>query len=469
MTLVKDRSRATATPSARRKLRRRLAGCALLVLTVWVTMLSMAVPTSLPADPPVLRSSTPGVGSTIRPDSFVLTFDRPVDAGLATVRLIDPYKRPLDPGRPAHVDGRPETLSVPLPRQKYAGTYAVAWFVPSGAQGTLTFDLASRSPAWPAPELPATPTVSATVGHMVAQFGTLVALALLTGAVFRAAVTGTRTTRVRRLVTIAWAGSVVGTFLTILTYGPYVARLSLTDVFDGSLLTGTLSSDAGATFLARLALLAVAGAATAQLVSTGPAEDTRERWLRGGTVVCCAAALLATWSFSGAGSFGSPWWLTVHAGLLTAVPVLAALAHRGRWRVVVAGGAGAVLAALPLVVTSAGQTQPQAAPARLAFDTGGRDGKGFLDLVVTPARPGMNRVDVTVLDDRDLVRDGIAVTAVLNPPDGGRSVPVRMTGGSQSTGAVRVPGPGKWELAVTVRSADGRQQTIDGVVEIPTR
>jgi methionine-rich copper-binding protein CopC len=424
MTLVKDRSRATVKPSARRKLRRRFAACGLLVLAVWVTMLSMAVPTSLPADQPVLRSSTPGVGSTIRPDSLVLTFDRPVDAGLATVRLTDPYERPLDPGRPAHVDGRPETLSVPLPRQKYAGTYAVAWFVPSGAHGTLTFDLASRSPAWPAPELPATPTVSATTGYMVAQFGTLIALALLTGAVFRVAVTGTRTTRVRRLVTIAWAGSVVGTFLTILTYGPYVARLSLTDVFDGSMLTGTLSSDAGATFLTRLLLLALTGAAVAQLMSTGPAGDTRERWLRGGTVVGCGAALLATWGFAGV---------------------------------------------VPFVVTSAERAQPQAAPARLAFDTGGQDGKGFLDLVVTPARLGTNRVDVTVLDDQDLVRDGIAVTAVLNPPDGGRSVPVRMTGGSQSTGAVRVPGPGEWELAVTVRSADGKQQTIYGVVEIPSR
>ena len=469
MTLVRDRPRTTAKRTTRRPLRRRLAACALLVLAVWVTMLSMAVPTSLPADQPVLRSSTPGAGSTIRPDSLVLTFDRPVDAGLATVSLTDPYERQIDPGRPAHADGRPETLSVPLPRQKYAGTYAVAWFVPSGAHGTLTFDLASRSPAWPAPELPVTPTVSATAGHMVAQFGTLIALALLTGAVFRVAVSGTSSAGVRRLVAVAWAGSMAGTLLTVLTYGPYVARLPLADAFDGSLLAGTLASDAGATLLARLALLALAGAATAQLMSTGPAGNTRERWLRGGTVVGCAAALLATWSFSGAGSFGSPWWLAVHVGLLTAVPVLAALAHRRRWRVVVVGGAGAVLAVLPFVVTSAVSAQPQAAPVRLAIDTGGQDGKGFLDLVVTPARLGANRVDVTVLDDQDLVRQGIGVTAVLNPPDGGRSVPVRMTGGSQSTGAVRVPGPGEWELAVTVRSADGKQQTIYGVVEIPSR
>jgi hypothetical protein len=33
-------------------------------------------------------------------------------------------------------------------------------------------------------------------------------------------------------------------------------------------------------------------------------------------------------------------------------------------------------------------------------------------------------------------------------------------------GSAHIPGPGKWELALTVRSADGKQETIYGVVDV---
>ena len=399
MTLVKERPR--ATKKAPKPLTGRLVACVLLVLAVWGTLAALAAPAA--TDVPVLRSTAPGVGSTIRPGVLVLTFDRPVDAGLATVRITDPYKRLLDPGRPTHADGRAETISVPLPKQKYAGTYAVAWHVPVGshaaAGGTLTFDLASRSPAWPAPVIRDAPGVP--VVHLVVQFAALVMLIVLAGLAFFVAITGVAT--VRRLVTVAWAGSFGCTLLALLISGPNLAKQPLSEVF--SLLPAAFAS--GDTVVARLVLLGLVALPLAQLLSVGPPRDTRESWLRGATVLGCAGAIAATVAFAG----------------------------------------------LPVRSVS---SVTQSAPTRLAFDTGSQ--QGFLDLVVSPARPGVNQVHVTVLDGDDAVRDGIEVTAVLNPPKG-EPVPVR-------DGSARLPGPGEWELALTVRSADGKRETIYGVVDV---
>jgi copper transport protein len=549
MTVVKDRPRVTKTARKRRRLVGKLIAFSLLLLACWATLLAVASPVS--TDVPVLRSSSPGVGSTIRPDNLVLTFDRPVDAGLATVRLTDPYHREIDPGRPGHAGGRAETISVPLPKQKYAGTYTVAWNVPTGslaaASGTLTFDLASRSPAQEAPKLASSPSALVAVFYAVAQFGALAAVALLVGAVFAVATiwpAGADHRGLRRLVTFAWLGSIGFTLASLLTFGPYAAKLPLTDAF--KLLSGTLGSDTGATFLARLALLALGGLAVAQFLTMEPARDTRERWLRGGTVLGCSAAVAATWSFAGHGLLNSPVALSVAVDIvhLTAMGVLAGglltlclrkdapvrwfsrLAPVGAGLLVLTGlyeswrqlgGFGAVttlpgwlwvgvlaltlvlvglgLAALRwrrrfLVVTGAGLaglllaptavlaiTQPpsaphlsaQPAPARLNSGEEGQDTLGFVDLAMVPTKVGTNELNVTMLDNQDVPKDGVGVTAVLNPPNKDYpAVPVQLTrvGVGYSVGSASIPGPGQWELALTLQNAEGKQQTIYGVVDV---
>lgn len=317
-------------PPARRRDRSVLRGAGrllpflLLVAACWTSLLTLASPVS--SEAPVLVSSVPGNGQVTRPDNIVLTFDRPVPAGLSTIRMTDPYRRPVDPGRPVHADGRDNTISVPVPKQKYAGTYSVAWSVPVTGQeavtGTFTFDLASRSPVQEPPALDARPGAAVTVAHAVAQFLAFAALALLAGGVLFIAVVwpdGAESTVVRRVVGWAWGGLLGGTVLSLLTFGPYVAKLPLTDVLNGGLLSGVLESGTGHVYLARLLVVAVAGIGIAQFMTMSPADSPRERRLRGGTVLACAAAVAATWSFTGPGS------VVVGVVHLTALAVLTGL------------------------------------------------------------------------------------------------------------------------------------------------
>lgn len=531
MTALKERPRTRPRAAPRGPKPRRLIAFGLLVLACWGTLLAIASPVS--SDVPVLRSTSPGVGSTTRPDNLLLTFDRPVDAGLATVRMLDPYNREIDPGRPTHPDGRSDVISVPVPKQKYAGTYSVAWSVPAGtlatASGTFSFDLASRSPVLEPPKLPTRPDVVVTVAHGIALFGSLVSVALLAGVAFVGAFSPTG--REGKLATYAGFGAIGFTALSLVTFGPYAAKLPLTDVFQGGLLSGTLGSDAGATLLARLALLALGGLAVAQLTWAEPATTSRERWWRGATVLGCTAAVAATWSFAAPGVFAvdvvhytalaalagglimvwqrrsvpprvalvaagvvvltggfelwrqgagadSPLVVWTWAGKLALVLALVAMwwlgrrltADKGRpWPTVAQAGISVLIAAATVLVTvsTVAEDRTQAPPVRLAFDT--EDEQGMLDLVVTPGKIGGNQVQISVVDFRDVSRDGFTVSAAFTPPDGSAPLPVPLAraGTGYSTGSVDLPRPGEWELALTVQSAGGKQQTIYGTVDVP--
>ncbi|WP_027935615.1 copper resistance protein CopC [Amycolatopsis sp. ATCC 39116] len=507
-------ARPPAVPRNRRAAR--LLPFLLLVAACWTSLLTLASPVSPEA--PVLVSSAPGNGQVTRPDDIVLTFDRPVPAGLSTIRMTDPYKRPVDPGRPVHADGRDNTLSVPVPKQKYAGTYTIAWSVPvkgtDAATGTFTFDLASRSPVQAPPALDARPGVVVTVAHAVAQFLAFAALALLAGVVLFVAVgwpAGAESTVVRRLAAWAWGGLLGGTVLSLLTFGPYAAKLPLTDILDGGLVSGVLESATGHVYLARLLVVAVAGIGIAQFLTMAPAESARERRLRGGTVLACTAAVVATWSFTGPGSVVAGvvhlTALAVLAGILVVLRRFREVADRPKALVVVCAGLLAVTAgaevwqhlgslagwlwagfavlvlALGLlalagrlslvqtglavalvgvstalsVVPAGPAPAPQAPLVRLALST------GALDLAVVPARVGDNQVHVTVLD----AKPGTTITAELAPPSGA-PVPVSFAPAEAGhlAGSVTVPSAGPWELALTARAPDGQQEVIYGVIEV---
>jgi copper transport protein len=465
VTTVKERPRTRTTGAPRGPAPRRVVAFMLLVLACWGTLLAIAAPVS--SDVPVLRSTSPGVGSTTRPDNLVLTFDRPVDAGLATVRMTGPYNQAIDPGRPTNPDGRTNVISVPIPKQKYAGTYTVAWSVPAGtlntASGTFVFDLASRSPVQPPPQLATRPDVVVTVAHGILVFGALVSVALLAATAFVTAISPTGVSG-RTIATYAWFGAVGCTALSVLTFGPYAAKLPLTDAFDGGLFSGTFGSAGGAALLARLALLALGGLAVAQLMTCEPAPTRRERWWRGATVLGCTAAVAATWSFAEPGALEltlaliAMWWLGRRLS-----------ADKPRWPAFVQAGVGALIAAAAVVLTVSVATEDrtQAPPVRLAFDT--ENEQGMLDLVVTPGKIGGNRVQVSVVDFKDVSRDGFDVSVALNPPDGSAPLPVPLSrvDTGYSVGSVDIPSAGQWELALTVQSAGGEQQTIYGTVDVP--
>jgi copper transport protein len=584
MTLVQSRPRNAVRGTRKPAIVGQVVLISLLVLGCWAALLVVASP---PSGEAVLRSTSPGNGETARPERLLLTFDRPVPAGFVTVRMTDPYRREVVLDRPSRVDGRADTISVPMPRTRFAGTYDVAWSMPSSGLeptgGTFTFDFVSRSREHPAPRIETERSTVIVVLCTVARFAAFAAMALLVAAVFFVAVSwpaGAR--RLRRLITYAWLGLVAATLTVLVSYGPYAAWAPLTDALDLTLLVATFQSEQGAALLARLLMLALAGLGIAELLAARPPKSSGELWLRGGGVLACAAALAATWAFpiphrlgplgvavdimqltaigvwvgglvvwcgallrdrgvtgvpvsdgrffrvalvclgvvvltggyqswrqlGGPGAVGTTayGWLVI--GKLGLVVALAAVfvAVRSRLRrrdvlprcvggkrrqrvapptglrrlmAVEAGVAGTFLAVTALLVavqpgllplTGVPQSAHKVpAPARLAFDTGGPGGKGWLDLVVVPAKVGQNTLHFSVFDRKGTPKDGTAVKAVLERTDG-RGSSVRVTSQELApghlVGTATIPDRGEWELALTIQSAGGHRQTLTGVVDV---
>ena len=328
MTMLKTRPRSTETSKRDSPVVRRLVAFSLLVLACWAALLG-TVPS--PSGNPVLRSTSPGNTETVKsPDQVLLTFDRPVPAGLATVRIINPPGDQVIFERPVNPAGRADTISVPMPKQRYGGTYTVAWTLPSDQlepiAGAFTFDVFQPSTPVGVPEIETQHDPVVATFHTTARIAAVAALALLIGAVFFVAAiwpAGAQSKPVRRLITYSWAGLVAATLGVMASFGPYAAWVPLNDAFDPGLLSATFESDTGAGLLSRLYLLVPITLGIVWLLGSPPAETTRERWLRGSTVLGCAAALAATWSFARPRPPGSltPLALTVDIVLLTAIAV----------------------------------------------------------------------------------------------------------------------------------------------------
>jgi copper transport protein len=574
VTLVKERPQRTKSNGWKEIKPRHLVALLLLVATCWVVLIATTPPQS---GEPVLRSTSPGNAETVKsPDQVQLSFDRPVPSGLVTVRIIDPNGDQIIFERPVHPNGRADTVSVPMPPQRYEGTYAVAWTMPSSRLepigGMFTFDVNSAIAPLGLPDIETTHDASVAAIQTAFRFAAVAALVLLVGAAFFVAAiwpAGAHSRGVRRLVTGSWCGLVVATLGVFASFGPYAAWAPLSSAFDPRLLSGTFESDAGGELLTRLYVLIPATLGLAQLMTAPPAETTRERWLRGGTVLGCAAAVAATWSLShtraplplavdiallttiavAAGGLVLLWfrggkqdtvvprfsrtamvcagllvatggylalqhgvanssygWLL--AGLLALVVLLLATglllrrwhrAHEGakksgpallrlrRLAVVATGVTGVILAATALLVVirppqTAHAQEPasplpairnQEGPARLPFDTGNPSGQGQLDLVLIPSTDAQDRVHldvhVTTLNAQDTTKDDVKVTAVLDPPDhAAAKVPVSLTAAAPgySTGQATIPSRGQWELALTVRAADGSQQTVAQPIDV---
>jgi copper transport protein len=328
MTMLKTRPRSTETSKRNSSAVSRLVAFSLLVLACWAALLG-TVPS--PSGNPVLRSTSPGNTETVKsPDQVLLTFDRPVPAGLATVRIINPPGDQVIFERPVNPAGRGDTISVPLPKQRYGGTYTVAWTLPSDQlepiAGTFTFDVFQPSTPVGVPEIETRHDPVVAAFHTTARVAAVAALALLIGAVFFVAAiwpAGAQSKPVRRLIKYSWVGLVAATLGVLASFGPYAAWVPLSGAFDPRLLSATLESDTGAGLLSRLYLLVPITLGIVWLMGSAPAETTRDRWLRGGTVLGCAAALAATWSFARSRPPGSltPVALTVDIVLLIAVSI----------------------------------------------------------------------------------------------------------------------------------------------------
>ncbi|WP_405664575.1 copper resistance protein CopC [Streptomyces sp. NBC_01166] len=159
-----------------------------------------------------------------------------------------------------------------------------------------------------------------------------------------------------------------------------------------------------------------------------------------------------------------------------------------RRSVMVETGIAVVLLVVTTILTSTepGRTEEEAArgntttaPAPVAggqlnlslpFDTGGRNGKGTVRLDISPGGTGANSVHLWVdaPDGRPLDVPEVKLALTLESKDIGPLpvVPDRLTEGHWTASGVQIPMAGDWKVAVTVRTSDIDQTTIDKNVKI---
>ncbi|MDI2131904.1 copper resistance CopC/CopD family protein [Yinghuangia seranimata] len=105
------------------------------------------------------------------------------------------------------------------------------------------------------------------------------------------------------------------------------------------------------------------------------------------------------------------------------------------------------------------------------YDAGGPAGKGVFELVVTPARAGVNSVDVSVRDPLNNTIDPPEVTLSVSLPEkqiDGITVALQRTGpGQWSARDLSLPMAGTWKFSVSVRTGDFDRATV--VVPVKVR
>ncbi|MFJ8852638.1 copper resistance CopC/CopD family protein [Streptomyces sp. NPDC102437] len=107
---------------------------------------------------------------------------------------------------------------------------------------------------------------------------------------------------------------------------------------------------------------------------------------------------------------------------------------------------------------------------KLPFDTGGANGKGTARMEITPAGTGANELHLWIDDSDGKPMDvpEVKVALTLKSKDIGPLpvVPARLTEGHWTAGDVQIPMAGNWNVAVTVRTSDIDQTSIDKNVKI---
>ncbi|MFC8227619.1 copper resistance CopC/CopD family protein [Streptomyces sp. NPDC057287] len=106
----------------------------------------------------------------------------------------------------------------------------------------------------------------------------------------------------------------------------------------------------------------------------------------------------------------------------------------------------------------------------LPFDTGGSNGKGTVRLDISPGGTGANNVHLWIdgPDERPLDVPEVKLAFTLESKDIGPLpvLPDHLTEGHWTASGVQIPMAGDWKVAVTVRTSDIDQTTIDKNVKI---
>ncbi|MBW5254282.1 copper resistance protein CopC/CopD [Streptomyces sp. P01-B04] len=106
----------------------------------------------------------------------------------------------------------------------------------------------------------------------------------------------------------------------------------------------------------------------------------------------------------------------------------------------------------------------------LPFDTGGENGKGTVRMDLDPGRTGANVVHLWIdgIDGKAMDVPEVKLAFTLKSKDIGPlpAVPVRLTEGHWTSTGIQIPIAGNWNVAVTVRTSDIDQITVDKNVKI---
>jgi copper transport protein len=103
------------------------------------------------------------------------------------------------------------------------------------------------------------------------------------------------------------------------------------------------------------------------------------------------------------------------------------------------------------------------------FDTGGQNGKGRANLAIEPGRVGRNSLRVVVFDAHDGLLDPPELKVSLTLPGKGigpLNVPLDHEGVVWLADDLNVPFPGRWRLAVTVRTSEIDEVTVARTVNV---
>ncbi|MFE9813936.1 copper resistance CopC/CopD family protein [Streptomyces sp. NPDC005773] len=106
----------------------------------------------------------------------------------------------------------------------------------------------------------------------------------------------------------------------------------------------------------------------------------------------------------------------------------------------------------------------------LPFDTGGENGKGTVRMDLDPGHVGANVVHLWIdgIDGKAMDVPEVKLAFTLKSKDIGPlpAVPVRLTEGHWTSTGIQIPIAGDWNVAVTVRTSDIDQITVDKNVKI---
>ncbi|MFB7242554.1 hypothetical protein CW362_32135 [Streptomyces populi] len=107
---------------------------------------------------------------------------------------------------------------------------------------------------------------------------------------------------------------------------------------------------------------------------------------------------------------------------------------------------------------------------KMPFDTGGEDGKGTVEITLDPARVGGNQMHVFVLRPNgkafDVPEVKVAFTLTAKNIGPLPVTPDRVATGHWAASGVQIPLAGDWKIAVTVRTSDIDQATVNKNAQI---